>query len=155
MGNLISKVYLEAFSHATEDSERVKEAILNLAPTDIRERISKLLITEITYGHYGNPIIIYKLNITEKALASKLGVHLLFRLNEEDKRELFRTLNLRLDHKRNMYLRLDKQKAFLGEIRLSKGGDDIKAVLGFLPHLKDYNVLERELRKLWENLTKR
>ena len=150
----MGKVYLETFSHVTEDPERVKQALTNLLPPEVREEALKLLSSEVTYGHYKNPIIIYRLNIAVKELAKRVAGYILSNLKEDDRESLLNTLGLRVDSKRNIYIRLDKQSAFLGEVRLSEGGDDIKAVLSFLPHVRGVDMIRKELKKLWESLTK-
>jgi len=108
---------IRVFAHATEDTEKVQTAVRNLIPTKLEET----LVFEKTNlaGHYGNPIILFAVKLTEKkmlpALLEKIGSG----LSSLDKEMLCRDLKLHLE-KRNLYLRFDKQSAFLGTLKFSQ-----------------------------------
>ncbi len=120
---LVEYLEIEALVHATEDPSRVRRALRNLLP---REERSEARIQEITLtGHYGNPIILMRMEFTSKK-AENIIRYVASRLSEEDRKKIARTLDLRIDEERNLYLRISKQCAYLDELMLDEGGDVIR-----------------------------
>jgi len=115
--------------HATEDFDKVIKAVENLMPSRLREQ--KKVEVEETYGHYENPIHIAKVSFRNPEYAIQALAWIWARLFDEDKARLIRDLDLHLDNKPKLYMRLDKQEAFLGHVRLSSGDDVIKVVFNF------------------------
>ena len=113
----IGYIDIRAFAHATEDIDKVQIAIRNLLP----EELAQTLIFQKTSltGHHGNPIILFTTQLTDKkalpAVLERIGLG----LNSIDKGELCRELKLHLE-KRNLYLRFDKQAAFLRTIKFTQ-----------------------------------
>ena len=113
----IAYMDIRVFAHATEDPEKVQAAVRNLLP----DELAQTLVFEKTSltGHYGNPIILFTAKLTDKktlpAALEKIGSG----LNSIDKEELCRDLKLHLE-KGNLYLRFDKQSAFLGTLKFSQ-----------------------------------
>ncbi|MCL1978095.1 MAG: hypothetical protein FWG55_08375 [Candidatus Bathyarchaeota archaeon] len=113
----IGYVDLRVFAHATEDSEKVLTALRNLLPIELTETVNfeKNSLT----GHHGNSITLFTTQLTEKkllpAILEKIGQN----LNVLDKEELNNNLNLHLE-RTNLYLRFDKQAAFLGKIKFTQ-----------------------------------
>ncbi len=107
---------VRVFSHATEDPEKVLTAIRNTLPEQLASDLS-FTQTSVT-GHHGNPIILYEAILTDKQalplVLDKLGAE----LNSLDKDQLSAEMKLHIE-KRNLYLRFDKQSAFLGTLKLS------------------------------------
>jgi len=112
----IAHIDLRVFAHATEDPNKVQTAVCNLLPVEL----SKTLVFEKTSctGHHGNPITLFTSKLTDKKLLptaiEKIGKD----LGSLDKEELNRDIKLHLE-KGNLYLRFDKQSAFLGVLKLS------------------------------------
>ncbi|XHH10007.1 MAG: RNA-binding domain-containing protein [Candidatus Bathyarchaeia archaeon] len=110
----IGYVDLRVFAHATEDPEKVLTALRNLLPTDLAETLcfEKNGLT----GHHGNPITLFTTQLTDKkllpAMLNKIGQN----LNALDKEALNVEIKLHLE-KRNLYLRFDKQSAYLGKFK--------------------------------------
>ena len=101
-------------SHATERLERVEKSIQNVF------RDSKLEVKR-TVGHHGNPIIVVEASTTSMdAIADMLA-----RLQPRDIEMLLKTLEDRIDDSCNLFVRLDKQSAFAGEMRLAENDDAI------------------------------
>lgn len=74
-----------------------------------------------TEGHFGNAIVVLESVLDDEArIMDVLG-----RMTAEDLREVSSTLAARMDDSCHMFLRLDKQRAFAGEIRLGEGEDVI------------------------------
>jgi hypothetical protein len=113
----IGYIDIRVFAHATEDTDKVQTAVRNLLPTELAETLV-FQKTSLT-GHYGNPIILFTAKLTDKktlpVALEKIGSG----LNSLDKEELCRDLKLHLE-KGNLYLRFDKQSAFLGTLKFSQ-----------------------------------
>lgn len=107
----IAYVDIRIFQHATENQEKIQTAVKNL----LGPELSESLIFEKTSctGHHGNPIILFTARLTDKkqipVALEKIGKN----LGALDKEELDRDIKLHLE-KGNLYLRFDKQSAFLG-----------------------------------------
>jgi RNA-binding protein len=104
-------------AHATEDQAKVQTAVRNMLPLEL----AVPLVFEKTSctGHHGNPIILFTTKLTDKkalpATLEKFGSG----LSALDKEELNQNLNLHLE-KSNLYLRFDKQSAFLGKLKFTQ-----------------------------------
>ncbi|MFB0563729.1 MAG: RNA-binding domain-containing protein [Candidatus Lokiarchaeia archaeon] len=120
-------VDLETFAHATEDTEKVFKAFSFLLPDGLEKLVSK----EKVLGHYHNEIIIYKAKITNKKGIEDFLSLLSQRMDEKDKKRLFELKDERLDDSGTLYLRFDKQEAFLGGLKLSEGEDVIRIRIKF------------------------
>ena len=102
-------------AHATEDVDKVVMAVQNVLPSDH--------IEDITFnrynleGHYGNPITFFDARIKDKETVRALVENLSANLSSLDKEELGRTIH-RCVEKGSLYIRLDKQAAFQGKIKL-------------------------------------
>jgi RNA-binding protein len=107
----IGYIDVRVFTHATEDPEKVQAAVRNLLPTEL----SQFLIFEKTTctGHHGNPIVLFTAKLEEKKLLPVAIEKIGSSLSALDKEELSRDIKLHME-KGNLYLRFDKQSAFLG-----------------------------------------
>ncbi|MGA3290176.1 MAG: RNA-binding domain-containing protein [Candidatus Bathyarchaeia archaeon] len=130
----IAYIDIRVFAHATEDTDKVQTAVRNLLPTELAETLV-FQITNLT-GHYGNPITLLTAKLTDKKLLpvelQKIGSG----LNSLDKEELSRDLKLHLE-KGNLYLRFDKQSAFLGNMKFTQNDP-----VHFKIHFKNKSVAE-------------
>jgi len=112
----IGYVDIRVFAHATEDLERVMFAVRNTLPEELGES-AVFKKTGLT-GHHGNPITLIEVELADRqtlmGVLGKIGSG----LTVLDKETLSRELRLHLE-KGNLYLRFDKQQAFLGELRFS------------------------------------
>lgn len=113
----IGYIDIRVFAHATEDQDKVQTAVRNLLPTELAEALvfEKTCLT----GHYGNPITLLSTKLTDKKLLPALLQKIGSGLNSLDKEELSRDLKMHLE-KGNLYLRFDKQSAFLGNIKFTQ-----------------------------------
>ena len=102
-------------AHATEDVEKVVKAVQNTLPSDHIEDIT--FKRSNLEGHYGNPITFFETRIKDKETVRALVENLSVNLSSLDKEELGRTIHRCVD-KGNLYIRLDKQAAFQGKIKL-------------------------------------
>jgi RNA binding exosome subunit len=107
----ITKFITSCFINATESEEKVTEALMNLFPKELKEKI-KIKKTNFK-GHYGNPITILDAEIGDKKLIDVFIRHLSGLLGEIEKKELTREFENHLDNKSNFFIRLDKQLAYM------------------------------------------
>jgi RNA binding exosome subunit len=124
---VIHRVSFRTFVAATEDEERVKEALNIFVPPD------SISATSAT-GHYCNPII-----ILDATLKKRDGLAFFRMLREQlpgvDLVKLRRELPERLDEESQLHFRLDKQAAFKGKVCLtdSRDGIVVKALIESYP----------------------
>ncbi|OYR58108.1 RNA-binding protein [Halorubrum halodurans] len=105
-------VDLRAFSYATEDEKRVEEALRSLLPADAElDRVENV-------GHHGDRIVVLSARI-EVADGMR---HVLDRIAElDDLDRVLEELDQRVDDNCALFMRLDKQAAFRGEVELGPG----------------------------------
>ncbi len=112
----IAYIDIRVFSHATEDIEKVQTATRNTLP--------ETLATEMVFsktnlnGHHGNPITVVEAKLDNRKVLplalEKIGTN----LSPLDKTALNEELKAHLE-KRSLFLRFDKQSAYLGTLKLS------------------------------------
>ena len=125
----VLRVTAKTYAHATEDPGRVARALLNVLPEDLR---GKARIREQRFkGHYGNPIRLMEVLIDEPEEASLAWEWILSNLDDLDRRHLLATLEERVDDNGTLYIRLDKQEAFHGSLRILEGDDVVRVSVKF------------------------
>ncbi len=111
----IAYIDIRVFAHATEDLEKVLAAVRNTLPTEL---IDKIVFKKTNLkGHYGNPIILFETKIKEKDETNKVFEKLASNLPPQDKEILSNKIKQHLD-RGNLYIRLNKQSAYLNTIKL-------------------------------------
>ncbi|MCD6369234.1 MAG: hypothetical protein J7L38_05515 [Thermoproteales archaeon] len=148
---IVRKIYLETFSHATERKDRVSQALLNILPQECREQYVNRITFNLLHGFFKNPIFYLKLNIEEEKVAEKTLKHILTALSPVDYDHIISSINLRHDGKGNLYLRFNKQDAYLGYITVDEESDDvIKVKVTLYPHIRKTEEIINALRKIRE-----
>ncbi len=113
----IAYIDIRVFAHATENPQKVQTATRNLFPTELSET---LIFQKTTCtGHHGNPITFFTAKLTDKKQLPTALERIGKNLPTLDKEELDRDIKLHLE-KGNLYLRFDKQSAFLGSPKFSQ-----------------------------------
>ncbi|ACB40313.1 RNA-binding domain-containing protein [Pyrobaculum neutrophilum] len=107
----ISLFYARVYVHATEDPDKVLAALKNVAEGPYVARSAK--------GHHGNPIQIVELKLHD-CEALEAVKSLVARLDDVEF-----TLLLSGVEERRVYVKLDKQQAYRGVLRISHGDDVI------------------------------
>ncbi|MEM0232948.1 MAG: RNA-binding domain-containing protein [Candidatus Nezhaarchaeales archaeon] len=125
----LTSVDYVVFIHATEDLNKVIKAVENLIPPKLRER--KTVEVEEVHGHYDNPIRIAKISLRNPEYAFQSLAWIWKGLSDIDRAYIMRNLDLHLDEKLRLYMRLDKQYAYLGSTKLTFSDDVIKVVFSF------------------------
>lgn len=111
----VAYIDIRFFAHATEDPNKIVEATQNILPDDHVDDITFEL--DNLRGHYGNPIVLFKTRIKKKEIVSAVINNLFSHLGESYKKSLHEELRLHVE-KGSLYVRLDKQAALLGELKL-------------------------------------
>jgi len=141
----IAYVDISFFAHATEDESKVVEAAKRVLPAS---QVGNIVFERSTLrGHHGNPITFFEAKIEDRAAAKSVVENLSSNLSELDKDTLLREIELHVE-KGSLYLRLDKQAAFQGELKLSPA-DPIRVRIRFKKNrLEDVVQICRELGML-------
>lgn len=112
----IGYITVRVFAHASEDQEKVLAAVRNTLPGELAE--SAIFKQTSLTGHHGNPIMLFEAQFADRkvllAALEKIGSG----LTALDRETLNSEIKLHLE-KGNLFLRFDKQRAFLGELRFS------------------------------------
>ena len=139
---LVREVEVSAFSHATEDEDKVEKAMKNLLPEENRD----LWLTRRTLkGYHGDPITIVTGKIRTKKGATGVLRRVVQELSSLDQQRILDELEERLDDGGNLHIRLDKQNAYLGKARLLET-DPVKMKFRLrLPHGKDRSEYVRDV----------
>ena len=116
MKSPIGYVNIRVYAHATEDQDRVIQAVRNTLTSELTET-TVFKKTDLT-GHHGNSITLIQTELSDRQLLMGLFESIGRRLTSLDKERLNAEIDQHLE-KGNLYLRFDKQHAFLGELRFS------------------------------------
>jgi RNA binding exosome subunit len=111
----IAYIDIRFFAHATENVDKVIEAVQHILPSIHIEDI--VFNKRNLRGHYGNPITLFEAKIKNKETIRALVENFSSRLSLFDKETLNRKIDLHLE-KGSLYIRLDKQAALQGKLKL-------------------------------------
>ena len=113
---IFAALHARTFVHATEDPDKVMMALLNaIGRVDVK--------TSKTEGQHGNPILILEATLD----GMEDIVDFFERLGDDDLTTLEKTTDSRIDDGCNLFMRIDKQAALKGDIRLA-GGEDVISI---------------------------
>jgi hypothetical protein len=111
----IAFVDLSLFAHATEDERKVLQAAQNLFPAEYLDIIT--FKRQNLRGHHRNPIVLFETRIKDKEIIKGFIENLSSKLSPLDKQNLQEEISRHVE-KGSLYLRLDKQAAFRGALKL-------------------------------------
>ncbi|MBS7643392.1 hypothetical protein KEJ26_02250 [Candidatus Bathyarchaeota archaeon] len=112
----VVSVCIRVFVHATEDVDKVSKAVATILP---KEFVDDIIFTrENLRGHHGNPITLLKTEIKKKLIAESFVVNLASKLVLADKMAFQMAMDRHVDESGKLYLRIDKQFAYVGEVHL-------------------------------------
>ena len=123
-------VEVETYAHATEDPSKVEAAIMNILPERLRGLVN--CSRKRLKGHYGNPITVYRLTIED--VAEEFLHSLIGRMSWDDKVSLRANLDIHIGRHKILYLRFNKQEAYLGHLRIGHR-DPICVRIKLKPHI--------------------
>ena len=110
----IAWIYLETFSHATEDKEKVKSILSKILSFDISFSEKK------TYGHFGNEINIIFVELTRN---KDIKEFISYFIDKIDKKLVYESVEKRLDEEGIVYIRLSKEKLYYDKFEIDDEGD--------------------------------
>ncbi|MHA2352835.1 MAG: RNA-binding domain-containing protein [Candidatus Thorarchaeota archaeon] len=139
--SFVAKIEARAYSRATEVPDRVIAAVLNL----YAEKFQDLVRFESTKveGQSGDAILIVESKLKDKVGSEATLDYIFGKLNERDRRRLRNSLLSRIDRNCQFFVRIDKQAAFLDDIKLAKGPD----VISIQVHIQQYPKCRQENAK--------
>jgi RNA binding exosome subunit len=111
----VTYIDVRVFAHATEDEEKVLSAVRNTLPPQVSENI--IFKKSNLSGHHGNPITLFEAKIKEKEHVKAFLERLASSLSILDKETLGSEIEQHIE-RGCLYIRLDKQSAYLNEFRL-------------------------------------
>lgn len=118
MRGKIEWIKVSSVVHSTEDREKVGEAIATLFPFEFEIFASK------AKGHYGNLLEYLEVEVKKSDEIDRFWNNFLQLIGEQVK-ELIENIEDRIDDQNVLHIKIDKQRAYLGEVVLSRGGDPI------------------------------
>lgn len=111
----IAFIDVSLFAHATEDEDKVLKAVQNLFPSECWNSVT--FTRKNLWGHHKNPIVLFETRMKDKEVIQAFVEGLSSNLSVMDKQELLDEIG-RYVEKGNLFLRLDKQVAFRGSLKL-------------------------------------
>ncbi len=127
---MISGISFSAIAHSTEDASKVSAAILNLVPEELRGM--QKVESSVAKGHHGNDIEILTLEVRDKDAAQSIVGYLIRMLPVGDRLRIRDRIHVFYDGRSTLFLRVDKQQAFLNTVRLSDSNDIIRIKISML-----------------------
>lgn len=113
----IMSVQLSTVAHATEDVGKVEMAMLNTLPVDLRDSTS--ISRQNLKGHHGNPMVMLTIRMSRGKAVKSVIQNLFTMMIMNEKHEVNLDFENLLDENGNFYVRLDKQEALKGKIKLA------------------------------------
>ena len=117
-GQTIQTVEISTIAHATDDLDKVQTALTRLIPDALKGR--QLFTRRYLQGHYGNPIVTFEARLTKPSEIGSFTTFFLNQLPHKDKLAIQRNLGSYSDADGNLYIRLDKQQTFRGNVQLGE-----------------------------------
>ena len=119
-------VKISTIIHATEDREKVLQAMRNLCldGTPVSSTMNR------AKGHHGNEIVTLEFTIRSPRNVESLLQNIWSGFSRLDRTEIYSSLASRIDSTGTLFLRIDKQDSLRGRIRL-ENSDPIKIEISF------------------------
>ncbi len=114
---MIHNISYRVFVYGTENEGKVREAVKTLFPNSSPQ-------LDTTEGYFKNPVLILHDKIT-KSRDIKEFIKILKNLDLQTRRRILNELDNKMDDKGNLFLRFDKQRAYLGNLKIIEHGDAI------------------------------
>lgn len=132
---MIHNISYRVFVYGTENEEKVKEAVQTLFPNSHPQ-------TDTTEGYFKNPVLILHNKIT-KNREIKEFIEILKQIDAPSKKQLRSELENKMDERGNLFLRFNKQRAYLGDLKIVEHGDAIHVKINVAAYpAKKENAIE-------------
>ncbi len=138
---MIHNISYRTFVYGTENEEKVKTAIKTLFPHSSPQQ-------EYTEGYYKNPVLILHDKI-EKKKEIKDFIQRIKDIPSSQINKILDDLDRKMDDKCNLFLRFDKQRAYLGELKIVEHGDSIHVKIKIAAYPARKEQAMKLTRKLW------
>ena len=138
---MIHNISYRTFVYGTESKEKVLESIKTLFPNSSPQ-------CEATEGYYKNPVLILN-NKIDKKREIKDFVENLSSMKDPAKKRIFYQLENKMDDYGNLFLRFDKQRAYLGDLKVVEHGDSIHVKIKIAAYPAKKKVALKIARKLF------
>jgi RNA binding exosome subunit len=119
----VNKIETRAYARATEVSDRVVSSILSIFPEHLRQIV--LIETSRAEGQMGDTITIATGVLEGQDNCGPVLDYVFSQMDRQSLRTIERSLDIRLDEQCVFFLRIDKQAAFQGLVRMADGLDVI------------------------------
>lgn len=139
MASAFHWVKVKAVCYATEDEELIHDVMMDLTGTEEDECFE----IDISEGLHGNPITVIDANLTH----SKEFDRLFRNLGGEVLSSVIEEIDSRIDDDCVLYLRIDKQKAVMGEYTISHSGDVISVTAKVMSHPAKKEIAVKNARE--------
>lgn len=139
---MIHNISYRAFVYGTENKEKVLNSIRTLFSNSFP-------LCEATEGYYKNPVLILN-NKIDKKKEIKDFVEKLSTMNDPARKRILNRLEDKMDDYGNLYLRFDKQRAYLGDLKVVEHGDSIHLKIKIAAYPAKKKVAIEIARKLFE-----
>ena len=138
---------ISTITHATEDPKKVAQAMRNLSFSET----SSGFTMNRAKGHHGNEIIT-SIFLIRNAKHAEIFLKNIWRgLSRLDRTEVYASLASRIDSTGTMFLRIDKQAALKGRIRL-ENTDPVKIEISFRTEPSKRNEFVNNIRETLEEI---
>jgi len=128
----VSKIETRAYARATEVLERVTASVQSIFPEYLRQ---KLAITKSkAEGQAGDAIIVMTATLEGQENCESVLEYIFEQMDIHSRRAIERSLDIRLDDECVFFLRIDKQAAFLGNMKMTDESDLIRVKFHFKNH---------------------
>lgn len=138
---MIHNISYRTFVYGTENEEKVRKAVKTLFPNSSPQK-------EYTKGYYKNPVLILHDKI-EKKNDIKDFIQTLKDTPLYSIDKILNDLDRKMDDKGNLFLRFDKQRAYLDEVKIVEHGDSIHVKIKIASHPSRKEPALKLARKLW------
>lgn len=132
---------LRTFCHATEDPTKVEQALEFLLPAGTPSKSH-------TTGHHGNPILVYEIRTDKKSEAREFWRRM---MESTGGKHILANLDSMVDEDCVLHARLDKQKAYLGEIEMVKHEDVIAVASKIESYPKKREIAVKNAREFFSS----
>jgi len=141
----IHSVEISTIAHATDDLEKVQRALNHILPDSLLSR--QVFNRRRMEGHHGNPIVTFEAKLTKSHDVADFTEHFLQQLAKNDRLKVERDLDLHSDEDGNLFIRLNKQRAYLGAMELGDE-DPIRVRLKFNKLKGEAKTLMRQILEM-------
>lgn len=131
----IEKLSLQVLSHATEDEEKVMKSVENTIGVGNMDKIK--ISSQTLKGYYNDPIKLIRIEVPDSRIALDMCRNIFSKLSEHEKNEAILGGLEVGKHGGKLYIRLDKQAAYRGMLRLSDK-DSIRIEIGVRGDIKKF-----------------